>query len=223
MRTVIVSGGTGALGRAVVRAFLDAGERVVVPWIAKGERDEVEQLWGAERVTLIEADIAEVSGAARVVNGLESIDVLVNTAGGFAGGSPVDETDLGVWDDMYRINVRTAVAMTQAVLSRMRGQGRGVILNVASRAAFDQPPGLAAYNAAKAAVAVLTHTLQKEVADLEIRVNAVVPTIIDTPANREAMPDADFSSWTAPERIASVLLWLASDAAASVRGGLIPV
>ena len=223
MRTVIITGGTGALGRAVVRVFLDAGDRVVVPWIAKGERDEVEQLWEADRVTLIEADIAEVSGAARVANGLESIDVLVNTAGGFAGGSPVDETDLEVWDDMFRINVRTAVAMTQAVLSRMRGQGRGVILNVASRAAFDQPPGLSAYNAAKAAVAVLTRTLQKEVADLEIRVNAVVPTTIDTPANRQAMPDADFALWTAPERIASVLLWLASDAAASVRGGLIPV
>jgi len=98
-----------------------------------------------------------------------------------------------------------------------------VVLNVASRAAIDRPAGFAAYSASKAAVLVLTETLQREVASDGLRVNAIVPTTIDTPANRAAMPKADFSQWTPPERIAAVLLWLASDAGATVRGGFIPV
>ncbi len=226
-RTVIVTGGTGALGRAVVAAFLEEGDRVVVPWIDKDECDEIERLWRealtSGRLTLVEADVADESGASRVAAALRSVDVLVNAAGGFAGGNPVCETDLGLWDDMFRINVRTAVAMSRAVLPGMRQRGCGVIVNVASRAAYERPAGLAAYSASKDAVVVLTETLQKEMAEVEVRVNAVVPTTIDTPANRKAMPDADFSQWTPPERIARVMVWLASDDAASVRGGLLPV
>jgi len=226
-RTVIVSGGTGALGRALVQAFLEADDCLVVPWIDKGQREEVERLWpdalDSGRLTLIEADIAEESGASRVVAVAECVDVLVNAAGGFAGGSLVFETDLGLWDDMFRINVRTAVSMSRSVLPGMRRRGCGVIVNIASRAAHERPAGLAAYSAAKAAVMVLTETLQKETAETNVRVNAVVPTTIDTPANRTAMPDADFSSWTPPERIARVILWLASDDAACVRGALVPV
>jgi NAD(P)-dependent dehydrogenase (short-subunit alcohol dehydrogenase family) len=113
--------------------------------------------------------------------------------------------------------------MSRAVLPGMLARGRGAIVNVASRAAFDRPAGLAAYSAAKAAIVVLTETLQREVAARGVRVNAVVPTTIDTPANRAAMPDADFSTWTRPEQIAAAVLWLASDAATAVRGALVPV
>ena len=226
-RTVIVSGGTGALGRAVVAAFLEVGDRVLVPWIDKGECEEVAELWhdllAAGRVRLIAADVAEESGASQVVAGLESVDVLVNAVGGFAGGSPICETDLQLWDHMFRINLRSTVCMSRAVLPGMRSRSHGVIVNVASRAAYDRPPGLAAYSASKAAVIVLTETLQKEQAELGIRVNAVVPTTIDTPANRAAMSDADFSQWTPPQRIARVIVWLASADAESVRGGCIPV
>ena len=226
-RTVIVSGGTGALGRAVVEAFLETGARVIVPWIDKGERDEVEALWQdalAEGcVRLVEADVTEESGAREVMAGVESIDVLVNAVGGFAGGSPVSETDLELWDHMFRINLRSAVCMSRAVVKGMRGRGRGAIVNVASRAAYERPAGLAAYSASKDAVIVLTETLQKELAGLEVRVNAVVPTTIDTPANREAMPDADFSQWTPPQQIARVIVWLTSADAENVRGGCIPV
>lgn len=113
--------------------------------------------------------------------------------------------------------------MSRAVLPEMLARGRGAIVNIASRAAFDLPAGLAAYSASKAAIVALTQTLQNEVRAQGIRVNAVVPTTIDTPANRAAMPGADFSLWTAPARIAEAIHWLASDAAASVRGALVPV
>jgi NAD(P)-dependent dehydrogenase (short-subunit alcohol dehydrogenase family) len=113
--------------------------------------------------------------------------------------------------------------MSRAAAPGMLARGRGVILNVSSKAADDRPAGIAAYSASKAAVAVLTETLQKELGAGGVRVCAVVPTTIDTPANRAAMPDADFAAWTPPAEIARVLLWLASDSAATVRGALVPV
>jgi NAD(P)-dependent dehydrogenase (short-subunit alcohol dehydrogenase family) len=211
----------------VVRAFLEAGDRVVVPWIMDREREAIEKAEtaavGAGRLSLLRADVAQESGAASVVSVAGEPAVLVNAVGGFAGGAPVHQTDLETWERMWTMNVRSTVAMSRSALPSMLARGRGVILNVASRAAIDRPAGLAAYSASKAAVMVLTETLQREVAGNGIRVNAVVPTTIDTPGNRAAMPKADFTLWTPPERIAGVLLWLASDAAATVRGALIPV
>jgi NAD(P)-dependent dehydrogenase (short-subunit alcohol dehydrogenase family) len=124
---------------------------------------------------------------------------------------------------MYRMNLRTAAACCAAVLPGMRARRRGVVVNVASQAAFSAPATLAAYAASKAGVAVLTRSLQEEVGADGIRVVAVVPSTIDTPANRAAMPKADFSAWTPPAKIAGVVLWLASDAASPVRGALVPV
>lgn len=226
-RTVIATGGTGALGRAVVHVFLEAGDRVVVPWVEAGERDDLAAAQGeavdAGRLALVEADVAEEEGALAVAREAGEPFVLVNGVGGFGGGRPVHETSLDVWDRMYRMNLRTAVAMCRAVVPGMVARGSGVVLNVASAAAPARPEGLAAYAASKDAVVVLTETLQKEVAAHGLRVNAVAPTTIDTPANREAMPDADRSAWTPPERIAAVLRWLASDEAVAVRGGVVPV
>lgn len=224
---LLASGGTGALGRAVVEIFLERGFGVAVPWIDKGERDVLEGLHPGPladgRLILIEADIATAEGAARAVAAAGRPQVLVNGAGGFAAGGMVHETELDLWDAMFRINVRTAAALSAAALPGMLERRSGVIVNVASRAAVDAPAGLAAYSASKSAVAVLTRTLQNEVAGHGIRVNAVVPTTIDTPANRQAMPDADFDSWTAPADIARVIAWLASEDASTVRGALIPV
>jgi NAD(P)-dependent dehydrogenase (short-subunit alcohol dehydrogenase family) len=121
------------------------------------------------------------------------------------------------------MNVRTAVALSRAVLPAMLARQRGSIANIASRAALDLPAGLGAYAAAKGAVLSLSQILQKEVGDRHVRVNTVIPTTIDTPANRAAMPSADFSLWTPPAAIAEVIYWLSSDAGATVRGALIPV
>jgi NAD(P)-dependent dehydrogenase (short-subunit alcohol dehydrogenase family) len=226
-RNVIASGGTGALGREVVRRFLAAGDRVVVPWIVDAERKTCEtehsEAISAGRLVLVEADVAEADGAERVVSACGDVDVLINGVGGFGGGSPVHETELELWDAMYRMNVRTAVALSRAAAPSMIAAAAGVIVSVSSQAAAARPAGLAAYAAAKEAVIVLTETLQKELAPHGIRVNAVAPGTIDTPANRDAMPAADFAAWTPPARIAEVMAWLASDAAASVRGAIVPV
>jgi len=223
MPDVIVTGGTGALGRTLVEAFVARGDRVAVPWILSGERDSVRALWRERAVTLVEADIAEDTGARAVADAAGACAVLVNAAGGFDMGGDVDQTPLEMWDALYRMNLRTAVAMTRAVLPGMRERKHGAIVNVTAAPALGAAPGIAAYAASKAGVALLTRSLQEEVAADGIRVNAIVPTTIDTPTNRQSMPDADFSTWTPPERIAQVVLWLTSDAASSVRGALVPV
>ena len=225
-RSVIVTGGTGGLGGAVVRAFLASGDRVVVPWIVAHESERMKQHFAdalqAQQLTLIEADIAELDGARSVANAASDLAVLVNSAGGFAAGAH-HETDLRVWDHLFRLNVRTAASMTHAALPAFFARGGGAIVNVAANAALDPPAGLGAYVASKAALVAFTRSLAREVADQGVRVNAVLPTTIDTPANRAAMPEADFSLWTTPEQIAAVIHWLASDAASAVRGALVPV
>jgi len=226
-RNVLVTGGTGSLGSAVVEAFLAARDRVVVPWIVQGEAERARAAWAGAlrdgRAVLVEADVADEAGAARAVAAAGEVDVLVNGVGGFAGGTPVDATPLDAWDRMYRMNVRTAAACARAAVPGMRARRRGVIVNVASQAALAPPAGLSAYAASKAGVVALTRALQEELAGDGIRVAAVVPTTIDTPANRAAMPGADPSAWTPPAKIAGVILWLASDAASTVRGALVPV
>lgn len=226
-REVVVTGGTGALGREIAAAFLEAGDRIFVPWIAKSERDAVAERFASAvadgRLSLFEADVAEAHGAAELARQARTARVLVAAAGGFAGGSPVHETELEVWDRMLRLNLRTAVSATRALLPGMLERRDGVVIYVSSQAARRRPAGIAAYAASKAGLVVLTEALQKEVADRGVRVNAVAPDTIDTPANRRAMPDADPSTWTPPGHIAEVVRWLASDAAATVRGAVIPV
>ncbi|HIF95582.1 MAG TPA: SDR family NAD(P)-dependent oxidoreductase [Myxococcales bacterium] len=218
-RSVIVTGGTGALGRRVVEAFLREGARVTVPWFVEAE---AEAMPSHDAMVLVEADLTEPDGAAAVVETAGSVDVLVNGVGGFAAGGPVSDGDIEIWDRLYRMNVRTAVCMTGAAAKALSAHG-GAVINVASQAALDCPAGIAAYSASKAAIVALTRSLHAEMAASGVRVNAVVPTTIDTPANRAAMPDADFSDWTLPEEIARVMVWLASDSARTVAGGLIPV
>jgi NAD(P)-dependent dehydrogenase (short-subunit alcohol dehydrogenase family) len=221
MPEVIVTGGTGALGRALVEAYVVRGDSVVVPWILAHERDAAANLWRDQAVTLVEADIAEETGARSVADAAPACEVLVNAAGGFQMAGDVDQTPLEMWDALYRMNLRTAVAMSRAVLPGMRRRKRGAIVHVTAAPALGAAPGIAAYAASKAGVALLTRSLDQEVAADGVRVNAIVPTTIDTPANREAMPDADFSTWTTPARIAEVVLWLTGDV--TVRGALVPV
>lgn len=225
-RSAIVTGGTGGLGGAVVEAFLAGGDRVVVPWIVAAETERMRQHFDAalrsQQLVLLEADIAEADGAARVAKAAPDLAVLVNGAGGFAMG-PHEETDLGVWDHLYRLNVRAAASMTHAALPLLFARGGGAIVNVAANAALDPPGGMGAYVASKAALVGFTRSLAREVEARGVRVNAVLPTTIDTPANRAAMPDANFALWTKPAQIAAAIHWLASDAASAVRGALVPV
>lgn len=221
-RDVVVTGGTGGLGQAVVAAFLAGGDRVVVPWIEPREMERMRTRFGeTPQLTLLEADVADEAGAAAVAARAPALRALVNGVGGFAMG-PHAEIGLDVWDRLYRMNVRAAAAMTRAALPGLVAGG-GAVVNVAAAAALDPPAEMTAYTASKAALIAFTRSLAREVAPRGVRVNAVLPSTIDTPANRAAMPDADFSLWTRPEQIAAAIHWLASDAASAVRGALVPV
>src|SRR5262249_22230555 len=179
-RGVLVSGGTGALGRAVVARFLAAGDRVALPWIVKRELDALAADEGDAirrgRIVPVECDVADEAGARLAAGALPDVDVLVNGVGGFAGGQSVHASDLDLWDRMWRMNVRTAVSLSRAVLPGMLARRRGVIVNISSRAALDLPAGLAAYATAKRAVLSFAEVLQKEVADHSVRVNTLAPT-----------------------------------------------
>jgi NAD(P)-dependent dehydrogenase (short-subunit alcohol dehydrogenase family) len=226
-RAVLISGGTGALGRAVVARFVAAGDRAVVPWIVKRELDvlanEEADAIRRGRIVPVECDIAEEAGARRAAEALPNVDALVNGVGGFGGGQLVHESDLDLWDRMYRMNLRTAVSLARAVLPGMLARRRGSIVNISSRAALELPAGLSAYATAKRAVLSFAEILQKEVAERGVRVNTIAPSTIDTPANRAAMPTADFAQWTPPAKIAEVIYWLSSDAGATVKGAVVPV
>jgi NAD(P)-dependent dehydrogenase (short-subunit alcohol dehydrogenase family) len=151
------------------------------------------------------------------------IDVLVNIVGGWRAGKTVAETDLESWNFMLNLNLKSAFLCSKAVLPHMIEREDGSILSISSRAALETPPRQAAYNVAKAGVITLTRTMATEVKRHNINVNAVLPKTIDTPENREAMPDADFSKWVEPEAIARVILFLTSEDSRITSGAAVPV
>ena len=230
-RTVLVTGGTGGLGRHVVRAFVGAGARVHVPVQNESEIASVNELMGAaaDRVRFhTEADLTVPEVVSRVVRAahpaawdddtVRGPDVVLNLAGGFAMG-PIEETDPATWSHMMGINATTAFLTSRAAFPAMKRRGWGRIVNVSAFPAVrGGAAGLSAYGAAKAAVLNLTQTLAREGAPHGITANAVLPSIIDTPGNRSAMPDADTSTWIPPEEIASVCLFLVGSRARVVNG-----
>jgi len=229
-RVVLVTGGSGGLGRAVVRYFLEAGARVHVPIFDAGEVAGIEayldeHLEGGMRGVELHHDI-DLTRAASVdalFGSLPAVDIVVNLAGGFAM-APVEETDPDTWDRMLRMNATTAFLVSRAAFPAMRRAGFGRILNVSAFPALDRGAAqMTAYGAAKAAVLNLTQALAREGAAHGITANAILPSVIDTEANREAMPDADRSRWLAPEEIAGVLRFLASEDAGIVNGAAIPL
>lgn len=230
-RVALVTGGAGNLGRAVVRRFLRDGAEVYVP--AFDEREAAllrSTLEGeADRVVIVpEADLTAPHHVDRVIRAVRSggghgPDILLNLAGGFAM-SPIHETDPEVWDRMWRMNATTAFLCSRAVFPEMIERRWGRIVNVSAFPALERGnASLSAYGAAKAAVLNLAHTLAREGAPYGITANAVLPSIIDTPDNRRAMPDVDTSTWLPVNEIAEVLAFLASDGARIVNGAAIPL
>ena len=213
-KVVVVTGAAGALGGAVVANFETLGARVVGLDIA-------------EQPGIMHCDLFDpescVAAVTRVRDQYAGIDILVNVAGGFAMGEAVHETSAGTWQLMHDLNAGSVLHMAQAVVPAMLQAGAGKIVNIAARAGLRGAAGMGAYVASKSVVIRLTETLSEELRASGINVNCVLPSIIDTPANRAAMPDADFSQWVAPASLAGVIGFLASDLARDVHGAALPV
>lgn len=228
-KLVLVAGGTGGLGREVSLAFLNAGAEVVVT--CRKEQELVALRTAATKhmsslsghVLDVADEVAVSRTVASVVASHRRIDVLVNTIGAYAGGIKLWEMDSKAFDQLLEVNLRAGYALARAVVPVMLKQGKGSIVNVAAKAAFDHAAGAAAYAASKAAALAMFDSLAEDLRGTGIRVNSVLPSIIDTGANREAMPHADFSKWPKPQDIAQVILFLSSDHAKVIHGAAIPV
>jgi NAD(P)-dependent dehydrogenase (short-subunit alcohol dehydrogenase family) len=227
-RIAIITGGTGALGKAVVLAFLEEGAKVVCTYIVDEELKHYPSLTENQKSNLafIQADVTkEKSVAVTVQKTLERfgrIDILVNIVGGFTYAKVIGITEK-VWDSMMKINLKSTFLCSKAVLPHMIRQNYGKIINISSRPGLKGSAGVGAYAASKAAVLNFTETIADEVRDYEINVNAILPSTIDTPANRKSMPEADFSKWVKPEKIARIIIFLASDDSKPISGAGIPV
>jgi NAD(P)-dependent dehydrogenase (short-subunit alcohol dehydrogenase family) len=223
--SVILTGGTGGLGRAVLTRLLDDGWRVIAPWRSEQELEGVQRRPGLE---LLEADLFEADSVAAVAALGTAADAaplsgLVNLIGGFAAGGRVHETPLEEFERQFRLNLRATYLMTAAVLPAMLDNGVGSIVCVSTRAALVPFSGAAGYISSKAAVIAFAQAVAVEYGQDGLRCNAILPSVIDTPGNRAANPDADFSRWVAPAKIAGVIAHLLSDDAEPTSGAAIPV
>jgi len=228
-KIIVVAGGTGGLGNAVSRAFLEEDAKVVVTYRKEEEFAALKQAVGAKANALEGSaiDVTDEGAASEFVGGVLSrhgrVDALVNTVGGYVGGVKLWELETKVFDAMLSLNLRSGYALARAVVPAMLKQKHGVIVNVAAKAAFDHGAGAAAYAASKAAAVAMMDSLAADVKGTGVRVNSILPSIIDTAVNRGAMPNADFTAWPKPEEIAQVILFLCSDNAAVVHGAAVPV
>jgi NAD(P)-dependent dehydrogenase (short-subunit alcohol dehydrogenase family) len=226
---VLVAGGTGGLGRAVSLAFLEEGARVVVTYRNPEEFAALRSAAGANGSSLEahSVDVTEEAGVrqlvAKVLSESGRLDALVSTVGGYAGGAKLWEMDTKVFDQMLALNLRSGLILTRAVIPVMLEQRNGSFVNVLSKAALEHAAGLAGYAASKAAALAMMDSLAEELKGTGVRVNSILPSIIDTEANRRAMPNSDFSKWPKPQDIARVILFLCSADAKVIHGAAVPV
>ncbi|HUY94548.1 MAG TPA: SDR family NAD(P)-dependent oxidoreductase [Terracidiphilus sp.] len=228
-KVVLVAGGTGGLGRAVSLAFLREGATVAVPWHVEAEFSALCSAAG-DRAAALEGqqlDITDEAAVGRFVADLMArhgrLDAVVNTIGGYAGGIKLWELETRTFEAQLSLNLRAGFVLARAVMPVLIKQGHGSLVNVAAKAAFDHAAGAAAYAASKSAALAMIDSLAADAKGTGVRVNSIVPSIIDTPANRKAMPGADFDAWPKPEDIANVILFLSNDAATTIHGAAVPV
>ncbi len=222
-KIVVITGGTGGLGRAVVTAFVEDGARV---WTNYRQEERFQQLLQAVSApSALQGFPADLTDEEQVQQFFDHIlrvdgriDVLIHLTGGFWMGGDIADTPLGKWDAMMRLNLLSTFLCTRQVFQVMKQQSGGRIFTVASRTALDLPAGMGAYSVSKAGVLALTQILANEGKAYNIRANVILPSIIDTPANRQAMPDADYRHWVPPEDIAQLLVLLCRDDVRFVSG-----
>ena len=216
---VLVAGGTGALGAAVVAELLAAGRPVWATLVVEKERERIEERPG---LTLVRADLFDPDEAAAAVAAVDDLGAVVNLVGGFASGPLVHETNPDDFERLLRLNLRPGFLLARAAMPRLAEAG-GAYVGVSARTALRPFAGGVAYATAKAAVLAFVQALDAEWRSHGVRCNAILPSVIDTPANRAASPDADHSKWVAPEEIARVVRFLVSDDSAVTSGAAIPV
>ncbi|MGA9241611.1 MAG: SDR family NAD(P)-dependent oxidoreductase [Silvibacterium sp.] len=228
-KVILVAGGTGGLGRAVSLTFLREGAKVVVTYRQPEEFAALQGVAGVDGTSL-EGHSVEVTnevGVGQIVDQIIAehgrLDAMVNTVGGYAGGVKLWDLDIKTFERMLALNLRAGYALARAAIVPMLKQKSGAIVNVAAKAAFDHAGGASAYAASKAAALAMIDSLAADAKGNGVRVNSILPSIIDTPANRKAMPEANFATWPNPEDIARVILFLCSDAARVIHGAAIPV
>ena len=224
-RTILVTGGTGALGSAVVAAFLDAGWRAVVTWVDPKELERVSERDGLDLVQadLFDPDAVEQAMARAAGDASAPLRAVANLVGGYAGGSRVHETPLEEFERQFTLNLRPTYLVTSAAIPRLIAAGGGSIVCVSTRAAVRPFAGAAGYIASKAAVLAFVKAVATEYLHDGVRCNAILPSVIDTPANRASQPDADHSLWVPPAQIAQVVRFLCSEESAPVSGAEVPV
>jgi NAD(P)-dependent dehydrogenase (short-subunit alcohol dehydrogenase family) len=228
-RVALIAGGTGGLGRAVSHAFLQEDAKVIVTYRDQKEFEDLKRIAGASASSLqghrvdVTDTVAVEQLVQRIVADYGRLDVVVNTVGAYAGGVKLWELDPKVFDLMLALNLRSGFTISRAVVPVMLKQKRGAIINIASKAAFDHAGGAAAYAASKAAAVAMMDSLAADLKGSGVRVNSVLPSIIDTEVNRKAMPKADFAQWPKPEDIARVILFLCGDDAKLIHGAAVPV
>jgi NAD(P)-dependent dehydrogenase (short-subunit alcohol dehydrogenase family) len=228
MRTplVVITGAAGALGRAVAADFLAHGARLALVDVDAGALETVYAGYGSDHLRIptdLVDPVASAAALGKVFAEHGAAAVLCNIAGGFDAGPPVHETKADVWQRMQALNVATLVNACRATVPGMIAARRGRIVNVAAASAVSGKPGMGAYCAAKSAVARITESMALELRGNGINVNAVAPSILDTPANRAAMPTADPATWVSTKDLAAVIRFLASDDAVAIHGAIIPV
>jgi NAD(P)-dependent dehydrogenase (short-subunit alcohol dehydrogenase family) len=221
-KIALVTGANGGLGSCVTRAFLDAGATVI------GVSRKIQQSeFDGPSFTALPAELSTASGAKTMVDKAVAqfgrLDVVAHTVGGFAGGQSIAETSDATFQQMFDVNLNTTFYLLRAVLPAMRKTGSGRIIAIGSRAALEPGAGVGAYSASKAAMVSLIRTVALENKDAGITANVILPGTMDTPANRKAMPDADFTKWVRPATVASLIVWLAGEAGKDVNGAVIPV
>lgn len=228
-QVAMITGVSGNLGSATGRAFLEAGARLalidrnedlVLPEFPEiREQPDRYLCYGADLTSPKEVDRVVES----VIDRFGRIDVLVNTVGGYRAGSPLHETSIDTWEIMIKLNGRTVFITTQSVVPHMLRQGSGKIIHIAARPGLEGAANASAYSAGKAAVIRLVESASAELKYQGINVNCILPGTIDTPENRDAMPDEDYSRWVAPKSLAKVIKFLASDESRDIHGAAIPV
>jgi len=228
-RVALVTGGTGALGQAVTRRLLAEGATVAAPFIVDAERDRLQagvDATAKDRLLLVRADVTDERAVGDLVNTLQArhrrLDVLVTLVGGFAGGGLL-ETDRATWDRMLALNLTATFTAARAAVPLMTAAGRGRVVTIGSRAVMPPAGGFIAYTASKSGVIAFTQALAQELRGTGVTANCVLPSTMDTPANRSAMPDADRKDWVPVDAVAAVIAFLASDDSAHLNGALLTV